>query len=244
MANRNVALQHMLGCASFQAMQRAILSTAAIRLNIPRVLYPIALPSRHDLALESMTALFPWAAIDLAWLMLTRAIWIGVSLAFSIHTLFPPSAFRLIIPHPGMGLFLGSTLAYALVFVTFTHTMTTTGQIINRMSGKKYDRDDPSDIESEFVWGYAKEQYDRAATKLYLYVMLGALVAVFLVAAYDRGPSNAWMIKHIQRCRNLVDGDANAQPIVVDLTSSHHQFLHTITQPMLNRAGFEPRFRE
>jgi hypothetical protein len=79
MAGRNAELQHIMGCRSFQMMQAMVLSTLPCRVHVPRWLWILDIHSANEASAQSLTQLFPWAAMDLWTLAAARALWILVA---------------------------------------------------------------------------------------------------------------------------------------------------------------------
>jgi hypothetical protein len=100
------------------------------------------------------------------------------------------------------------------------------------------------EIESEFVWQPALREYKNASSRMCFYLLMCVTLIAVLGYSYERGPSNQWLVQKLSQCRALSSRDPNSQPLVVDLITADRNFQHSISQPVINRAGFDSKYSD
>lgn len=133
MAGKNQALVHVLGCRSFAQMQSLVNSTVDIKHNVLGWIDSTRLPWYTTAQPESLTALFPWAVIDVFVLRILRLAWLLCVTCFSIHVLFENSVLSHFTWKPSHFIVLLVTVCYGIVLAQVLYTMRAAGFVVIRM---------------------------------------------------------------------------------------------------------------
>jgi hypothetical protein len=225
-------------------MQQLLFQTVPCCVQVPRWLWIVDYSSQYNANAQSLTQLFPWAAMDMWTLTGARALWVLAITSYFFSFLQRDFYFVQMIPTVSLSVLVGTTAFYVVLLTVFVNLLQSTSLIVQRMPDRMFVRHKPKDIESEFVWQPALREYKNASSKVCLYVLMCVTVVAVLGYAYDRGPSNHWIKQRLAFCKQQIVGDANSQPFVVDLVTTEMNFKHSISQPAINRAGFESKYSD